>query len=67
MLVGFILCSMVLVVLAIAVLAQDVGYKSEPPPLGKLIDVRGYRVRLYCTGAGSERKVSLLAYRGKRC
>jgi len=23
-----------------------------PPPLGKLIDVGGYRVHLYCTGTG---------------
>jgi pimeloyl-ACP methyl ester carboxylesterase len=25
----------------------------SPPPLGKLVDVGGYRVHLYCTGAGS--------------
>ncbi len=25
----------------------------RPPPLGKLIDVGGYRVHLYCTGTGS--------------
>jgi pimeloyl-ACP methyl ester carboxylesterase len=25
----------------------------SPPPLGKLIDVGGYKVHLYCTGAGS--------------
>src|SRR5215472_7455423 len=27
--------------------------QSAPPPLGKLIDVGGYRVHLYCTGSGS--------------
>lgn len=48
--VGFVLCSMILIVFAVAGLAQDTGYKSEPPPLGKLIDVGGYRVHLYCTG-----------------
>ena len=26
---------------------------STPPPLGKLVDVGGYRVHLYCTGEGS--------------
>lgn len=26
---------------------------QSPPPLGKLIDVGGYRVHLYCTGEGS--------------
>ena len=24
-----------------------------PPPIGKLVDVGGYRVHLYCTGSGS--------------
>src|ERR1700719_1625095 len=27
--------------------------QNPPPPLGKLVDVGGYRVHLYCTGAGS--------------
>jgi hypothetical protein len=27
--------------------------KNAPAPLGKLIDVGGYRVHLYCTGTGS--------------
>jgi pimeloyl-ACP methyl ester carboxylesterase len=27
--------------------------KNPPPPIGKLVDVGGYRVHLYCTGAGS--------------
>jgi pimeloyl-ACP methyl ester carboxylesterase len=26
---------------------------NSPPPIGKLVDVGGYRVHLYCTGAGS--------------
>lgn len=26
---------------------------SSPPPLGRLVDVGGYRVHLYCTGSGS--------------
>ncbi len=29
------------------------GAAQSPPPLGKLIDVGGYRVHLYCTGEGS--------------
>jgi pimeloyl-ACP methyl ester carboxylesterase len=27
--------------------------QNAPPPLGKLVDVGGYRVHLYCTGTGS--------------
>ena len=27
--------------------------QSAPPPLGKLVDVGGYRVHLYCTGEGT--------------
>jgi hypothetical protein len=27
--------------------------RAAPPPLGNLVDVGGYRVHLYCTGAGS--------------
>ena len=27
--------------------------QSTPPPLGKLVDVGGYRVHLYCTGEGT--------------
>lgn len=27
--------------------------QNSPPPLGRLIDVGGYRVHLYCTGVGS--------------
>ncbi len=37
-----------------ATLAQTGGGNGkEPPPLGKLIDVGGYRVHLYCIGTGS--------------
>jgi pimeloyl-ACP methyl ester carboxylesterase len=40
--------------LPIAPLAQRVGTDRNPPaPLGKLVDVGGYRVHLYCTGTGS--------------
>lgn len=46
-------CLMSLVAFAFVTLAQDAAFKSEPPPLGKLIDVGGYRVHLYCTGTGS--------------
>lgn len=27
--------------------------QTPPPPIGKLVDVGGYRVHLYCTGSGS--------------
>jgi pimeloyl-ACP methyl ester carboxylesterase len=43
-----------LCMLPIATLAQKVGTdQNPPPPLGKLVDVGGYRVHLYCTGKGS--------------
>jgi pimeloyl-ACP methyl ester carboxylesterase len=43
-----------LCLLPIATLSQTVGTDKKPPaPLGKLIDVGGYRVHLYCTGTGS--------------
>lgn len=32
---------------------QSASQSKTPPPLGKLIDVGGYRVHLYCTGQGS--------------
>jgi len=43
-----------LCVLPIATLAQtaDTAQKA-PAPLGKLVDVGGYRIHLYCTGTGS--------------
>src|ERR1022692_3425938 len=36
-----------------AVLAQVTPAQKSPEPTGKLVDVGGYRVHLYCTGAGS--------------
>ena len=37
-----------------ATLGQTVGAAQNPPaPLGKLVDVGGYRVHLYCMGTGS--------------
>lgn len=43
-----------LCVLPIATLAQkSVPDPKAPPPLGKLVDVGGYRVHLYCIGTGS--------------
>jgi pimeloyl-ACP methyl ester carboxylesterase len=39
--------------LPIAALAQTVAGQNPPAPLGKLVDVGGYRVHLYCTGTGS--------------
>src|SRR6266404_7683249 len=40
--------------LPVVTLAQVTGAnQNPPPPLGKLVDVGGYRVHLYCTGAGS--------------
>jgi pimeloyl-ACP methyl ester carboxylesterase len=41
-------------VLPIATLAQQAATDQKtPPPLGKLVDVGGYRVHLYCIGTGS--------------
>src|SRR5271165_6426880 len=41
-------------VLPIVTLAQKTGTAQNPPqPLGKLVDVGGYRVHLYCSGTGS--------------
>jgi pimeloyl-ACP methyl ester carboxylesterase len=43
-----------LCLLPVVTLAQKAGADQDPPaPLGKLIDVGGYRVHLYCTGTGS--------------
>ena len=39
--------------LLIAALFALAATAQTPPPLGKLIDVGGYRVHLYCTGEGS--------------
>ena len=46
-------CLMSLLGFTFATPVQDATSKSEPPPLGKLIDVGGYRVHLYCTGTGN--------------
>jgi pimeloyl-ACP methyl ester carboxylesterase len=44
----------ILCLLPITSQAQTVGTAQSPPaPLGKLVDVGGYRVHLYCIGAGS--------------
>jgi len=41
-------------ILPIGTLAQKADTAQTPPePLGKLVDVGGYRVHLYCTGTGS--------------
>jgi len=43
-----------LCIIPIVALAQTVAKEQNPPPpLGKLVDVGGYRVHLYCTGTGS--------------
>jgi len=50
----FAIVFVVICVIPIATLAQKVATDhNPPPPLGKLVDVGGYRVHLYCTGAGS--------------
>src|SRR5216117_2310709 len=44
----------------IVTLAQNADTAQNPPaPLGKLVDVGGYRVHLYCTGTGSPTVVIL--------
>jgi pimeloyl-ACP methyl ester carboxylesterase len=41
-------------ILPIAVWAQTNSTgQNSPPPIGKLVDVGGYKVHLYCTGEGS--------------
>jgi pimeloyl-ACP methyl ester carboxylesterase len=47
------LCWASLVVLPISIPAQTVGADRSPSPIGKLIDIGGYRVHLYCMGEGS--------------
>ncbi len=43
----------VAMLLPLSSLAQgQVPHRSEPPPLGTLVDVGGYRVHVYCTGQG---------------
>jgi pimeloyl-ACP methyl ester carboxylesterase len=51
---SFLLWSMFVIVLPIPILAQALtANQNAPPPLGKLVDVSGYRVHLYCIGVGS--------------
>ena len=49
---SFLLCSLFLVVF-LAPLRGQPDDTNPPQPLGKLVDVGGYRVHLYCTGTGS--------------
>ncbi len=57
---SFLFCWLFIVVLPNATLAQSSGTSGDSPaPLGKLIDVGGYRVHLYCTGAGDPTVVIL--------
>jgi pimeloyl-ACP methyl ester carboxylesterase len=51
---GIVISSTLLFGLRVAILAQAIGTsQNPPPPMGKLVDVGGYRVHLYCTGTGS--------------
>jgi pimeloyl-ACP methyl ester carboxylesterase len=43
----------------VAITQTSGGTQQVPPPLGKLVDVGGYRVHLYCIGAGSPTVVIL--------
>lgn len=44
----------ILCVFRVAAPAQTTNNEQiPPPPIGKLVDVGGYRVHLYCTGSGS--------------
>lgn len=38
---------------ACELLTVNLNADDDPPPLGKLVDVGGYRVHMYCTGVGS--------------
>lgn len=49
---SFLLCSLFLVVF-LAPLRGQPDDTNPPQPLGKLVDVGGYRVHLYCTGTGN--------------
>jgi pimeloyl-ACP methyl ester carboxylesterase len=49
---SFLLCLLFLVVFLAPLRGQSDNTKP-PQPLGKLVDVGGYRVHLYCTGTGS--------------
>jgi pimeloyl-ACP methyl ester carboxylesterase len=54
----FTLLVLIMCISAGITLAQA-GDAMSPPPLGKLVDVGGYRVHLYCVGAGSPTAVIL--------
>ena len=53
------LCSFSFAQPNVAVAQTAGGTQQTPPPLGKLVDVGGYRVHLYCTGTGSPTVVIL--------
>lgn len=38
--------------LAVAIAATAQSPMPEPTPLGKMVDLGGYRIHLYCTGSG---------------
>ena len=51
-----------LCILPIETLAQKAATdQNPPPPLGKLVDVRGYRIHLYCSGTGGPTVVVVAA------
>jgi len=54
-----ILCCFSLALLNVAASQTARGTQQVPPPLGKLVDVGGYRVHLYCEGTGSPAVVIL--------
>jgi pimeloyl-ACP methyl ester carboxylesterase len=57
---SIVISSTLLFGLRVAILAQTIGADQGPPaPIGKLVDVGGYRVHLYCTGTGSPTVVIL--------
>jgi len=53
------LCSFSFALPDVAVTQTPGGTQQVPPPLGKLVDVGGYRVHLYCVGADSPTAVIL--------
>jgi pimeloyl-ACP methyl ester carboxylesterase len=53
------LCSFSFALPNVALTQTAGGTQQTPPPLGKLVDVGGYRVHLYCVGTGSPTVVIL--------
>lgn len=53
------LCSFSFALPNVAATQTPSGTQQVPPPLGKLVDVGGYRVHLYCVGTGSPTVVIL--------